>query len=66
MSQGRSIRNPDLIDVDDLPASLARVEVQSYRWMDEGFELRIILELPEAVAKNKVGPLAGSANISSV
>ncbi|KAL6768595.1 hypothetical protein ACKKBF_B11355 [Auxenochlorella protothecoides x Auxenochlorella symbiontica] len=47
-------REPDRIDVSDLPPNLPRKELGQYRMIDEGFDLTLVLQLEEPVTKDQV------------
>ncbi|KAK9846138.1 hypothetical protein WJX84_006300 [Apatococcus fuscideae] len=47
--------NPNIIDVGDLPASLERSEIQKYSFVDDDFDVLVLVDLPEPVSKDQVG-----------
>ena len=46
--------NPNIIDVGDLPASLERSEIQKYSFVDDDFDVLVLVDLPEPVSKDQV------------
>lgn len=47
-------RPAHLVDVSDLDPALPRQELQQYKFVDDDFEITVVLQLPEAVPLDQV------------
>lgn len=63
MAQISVTKPAHLIDISDLDASLPRVELQKYSFIDDDFEITVVMELNEGVALNNVRTKFGERSL---